>query len=112
MTRQRKVVEDIPANRPETPDSANRDSEEAELTLNNFLEREYYKPNTGDFTLEEYTEKVIQFGYIVVRKSYKFLNQSSLPAAHEFEEEQTTSIEVLPVFFVFVLSRESILKET
>lgn len=35
--------------------------------VENFLEREYIKPKLSDFTLNEYSEKVIEFGYIVVQ---------------------------------------------
>lgn len=36
------------------------------LTLPDFLERERLKPNLGDFTLGEYTEKVLIYGYLMV----------------------------------------------
>lgn len=35
--------------------------------LSNFLERERLKHPLGDFTLNEYTEKVIQYGFLMVR---------------------------------------------
>ncbi len=34
---------------------------------NNRLMREWMKPDAGDFTLGEFTEKVIQFGCIMVK---------------------------------------------
>ncbi|XP_062567716.1 anoctamin-4-like [Saccostrea cucullata] len=34
--------------------------------LSNFLERERLKPTLGDFTLNEYTEKVIQYGFLML----------------------------------------------
>lgn len=42
--------------------------------LSNFLERERLKHPLGDFTLNEYTEKVIQYGFLMVRiKLHNFL---------------------------------------
>jgi anoctamin-5 len=32
-----------------------------------YIERERLKPELQDFTLSEYTEKVIQYGYLMVR---------------------------------------------
>ncbi|XP_055493539.1 anoctamin-6-like [Leucoraja erinacea] len=32
-------------------------------TVDYYIIKEYWKPDLGDFTLEEYTEKVIQYGY-------------------------------------------------
>ncbi|XP_048774144.2 anoctamin-4-like isoform X2 [Ostrea edulis] len=34
--------------------------------LSNYLERERLKPTLGDFTLNEYTEKVIQYGFLML----------------------------------------------
>ena len=31
-----------------------------------FIEKEFLKPPLSDFTLEEYTEKVILYGYLMV----------------------------------------------
>lgn len=36
------------------------------IKMNDYLERERLKPELGDFTLGEYTEKVIVYGYLVV----------------------------------------------
>ena len=33
---------------------------------NNFLMKNYHKPQLGDFTLGEYTEKVIIYGFLMV----------------------------------------------
>lgn len=41
-----------------------------------YIQREYHKPVTGDFTLAEYSEKMIQFGYIMV-KNFKFTEKRS-----------------------------------
>lgn len=35
--------------------------------MSNYLERERMKPDLGDFTLGEYTEKVIVYGFLMVR---------------------------------------------
>ena len=37
--------------------------------LETFLERERNKPDLGDFTLGEYTEKVIVYGFLMVSES-------------------------------------------
>lgn len=34
---------------------------------NSYIEMEYVKPGLGDFTLGEYTEKIIQYGFLMVR---------------------------------------------
>uniref|UniRef100_UPI00398F2FA5 anoctamin-7-like isoform X2 n=1 Tax=Pristiophorus japonicus TaxID=55135 RepID=UPI00398F2FA5 len=34
-----------------------------QLTVDDYILSEYVKPDLGDFTLEEYTEKVLQYGY-------------------------------------------------
>ena len=35
--------------------------------VNTYVKREYSKPDLGHFTLEEYMEKVLIYGYLVVR---------------------------------------------
>ena len=41
-------------------------SDDDKKPMENYLEREYLKPKVDDFTLSEYNEKVIEFGYVMV----------------------------------------------
>ena len=38
-----------------------------------YLERERLKPQLGDFTLGEYTEKVIVYGFLMVRRIDRYI---------------------------------------
>ncbi len=40
--------------------------EENLTSVNSYVKREHTKPDLGNFTLEEYTEKIIIYGYLVV----------------------------------------------
>ena len=45
---------------------------EIKVSMNDYLERERLKPLLGDFTLGEYTEKVVMYGYLMVSYDRKW----------------------------------------
>lgn len=44
-----------------------------EMFATNFIQRERNKPPLGDFALDAFSEKVIQFGYVIVRSITRIL---------------------------------------
>ena len=46
----------------------NKVTEEGKIQLHEYLERERLKPDVGDFTLGEYTEKCLVYGFLMVSR--------------------------------------------
>lgn len=62
------------SNKISSDSSATLESENSEDSAEDYIIREYNKPNLQDFPLSEYAEKVIEFGYIMVKIFVSDLN--------------------------------------
>ena len=52
--------------------------ENGQPRISTFIEREFNKPELNDFTLTEYTEKVIMYGYVMVSSDFNTFSNNAV----------------------------------
>ncbi len=57
------------------------DSDDKHISTTDYIERERHKPELGDFTLGEYTEKVLLYGFLMVTIKFQFCFVFRFPSA-------------------------------